>query len=103
MLKKVPHTYVIVFSIIIIAAILTWIIPPGKYIEETVVVEGKEVSTMVFYYADELPEGYVPRQPGTNLAGPVGAVQWICPAIQYYRVHSDDWRCVLDHEPDQSD
>lgn len=59
MLKKVPHTYVIVFSIIIIAAILTWIIPPGKYIEETITVEGKEVSSLVFYYADELPEGYV--------------------------------------------
>ena len=27
MLKKVPHTYTIVFSIIIICAILTWIIP----------------------------------------------------------------------------
>ena len=31
MLKKVPHTYTIVFSIIIICAILTWIIPGGEY------------------------------------------------------------------------
>ncbi len=58
MLKKIPHTYVIVFSIIIIAAILTWFIPPGKYIEETVVIDGKEQTTLVFYYADQLPEGY---------------------------------------------
>ncbi len=59
MLKKVPHTYVIVFSIIVIAAVLTWIIPPGKYIEETVVVDDKAYTAMVFYHADELPEGYV--------------------------------------------
>lgn len=58
MLKKIPHTYVIVFSIIIIAAVLTWFIPPGKYVQETVEVDGKEQSVMVFYYADELPEGY---------------------------------------------
>ncbi|MBR3946891.1 MAG: hypothetical protein IKJ56_07295, partial [Bacteroidales bacterium] len=31
MFKKVPHTYVIVFSIIIIAAILTWIVPAGQF------------------------------------------------------------------------
>ncbi|MDD3741719.1 MAG: YfcC family protein, partial [Bacteroidales bacterium] len=31
MLKKVPHTYVIVFSIVIISAILTWIIPSGEF------------------------------------------------------------------------
>ena len=31
MLKKVPHTYVIVFSIIVIAAIMTWVIPAGEF------------------------------------------------------------------------
>ncbi|HNQ69122.1 MAG TPA: AbgT family transporter [Bacteroidales bacterium] len=31
MLKKVPHTYVIVFSIVIISALLTWIIPAGEF------------------------------------------------------------------------
>jgi uncharacterized ion transporter superfamily protein YfcC len=50
MLKKVPHTYVIVFGIIVIAAILTWIIPAGEFDraqkqmadgkEKTVIVEG---------------------------------------------------------------
>ncbi|MCK9447996.1 MAG: AbgT family transporter [Bacteroidales bacterium] len=29
---KVPHTFVIVFSIIVFAAVLTWVIPPGKYL-----------------------------------------------------------------------
>ena len=31
MFKKVPHTYVIVFTIIVIAAILTWIVPAGQF------------------------------------------------------------------------
>ncbi len=57
MLKKVPHTYVIVFAIIVIAAMLTWVIPPGKYIEESFSVDGREQTTLTFYYADELPEG----------------------------------------------
>ena len=50
--RKVPHTFVIVFAIIVIAAVLTWIIPPGKYVEEQV---GGE-TVMTFYYADQLPE-----------------------------------------------
>lgn len=57
MLKKVPHTYVIVFSIIVLAAILTWIIPPGRYIAETIERDGKEVKQMTFYYQENLPEG----------------------------------------------
>jgi uncharacterized ion transporter superfamily protein YfcC len=31
MFKKVPHTYVIVFAIVVISAILTWILPSGEY------------------------------------------------------------------------
>ena len=50
--RKVPHTFVIVFAIIIIAAALTWIIPPGKYVTEQI---GDE-TVMTFHYADQLPE-----------------------------------------------
>lgn len=50
--RKVPHTFVIVFFIILIAAAMTWIIPPGKYVEQQV---GDE-TVMQFYYADQLPE-----------------------------------------------
>ena len=46
--RKVPHTFVIVFCIIVIAAVLTWIIPPGKYVSEQV---GDE-TVMTFYYQD---------------------------------------------------
>lgn len=52
---KVPHTYVIVFFIIVFAAMLTWIIPPGKYVKSTVNVDGKEQTVMTFYYKDQLP------------------------------------------------
>ena len=44
--RKVPHTYVIIFFIIVVAAVMTWFIRPGKYIDGT------------FYYANELPAEY---------------------------------------------
>ena len=47
--KKIPHTYVIVFYIIILSAILTWIIPGGEYVKQTVVNEqGKEITETVY-------------------------------------------------------
>ncbi len=42
MLKKVPHTYVIIFSFIVFAAMLTWILPGGEFVREVVVVNGQE-------------------------------------------------------------
>ena len=52
--RKVPHTFVIVFCCILIAAMMTWFIKPGKYVEEQV--GGEKV--MTFYYQDQLPEPY---------------------------------------------
>ncbi|MGN0033299.1 MAG: YfcC family protein [Candidatus Limimorpha sp.] len=40
--RKVPHTFVIVFFIIIIAAVMTWVVRPGKYIDGT------------FYYEEDI-------------------------------------------------
>jgi len=50
MLKKkaIPHTYVIVFYIIIIAAVATWIVPGGKYVKETVIENGKEKQKVIY-------------------------------------------------------
>ncbi len=36
MFKKVPHTYVIIFYIVLIAAITTWVIPGGEYVEHEI-------------------------------------------------------------------
>ncbi|MDR0970261.1 MAG: AbgT family transporter [Lentimicrobiaceae bacterium] len=56
--RKVPHTYVIVFFIILLAAMLTWFIKPGKYIQEDIVTEQGEQTVLKFYYENELPEMY---------------------------------------------
>ena len=48
--KKIPHTFVIVFFIIVVAAAMTWFIRPGYYVED-------EMSGLRFYYQDELPAG----------------------------------------------
>ena len=52
--RKVPHTFVIVFCCILLAAVMTWFIKPGKYIQEQV--GGEQV--MTFYYQDQLPDPY---------------------------------------------
>lgn len=47
MLKKIPHTYVIVFGIIVLAALATWIVPGGEYDREQVIVDGTERTVIV--------------------------------------------------------
>lgn len=49
---KFPHTYVIIFYTIIIAAVLTWIIPGGQYEEVVSLKDGKETTEMVFKAVD---------------------------------------------------
>ena len=52
--RKVPHTFVIVFCCILLAAMMTWFIKPGQYVTEQV--DGESV--MTFYYQDQLPAPY---------------------------------------------
>jgi len=42
MLKKVPHTYVIIFFLIVLSAGLTWFIPGGSFERQTEMVNGVE-------------------------------------------------------------
>lgn len=56
MLKKVPHTFTIVFSIIVVAAIATWLIPSGKYIPIETEVDGKVTTQLIFHYHSDLPQ-----------------------------------------------
>lgn len=56
---SVPHNLVIVFSIVIISAVLTWIIPGGKYNRQSVSVNGVERSVIVngsFHYVESQPQ-----------------------------------------------
>jgi uncharacterized ion transporter superfamily protein YfcC len=59
MLKKIPHTYVIVFFIIVFAGIMTWIIPGGEYERQVVEVNGVNRTIIVdnsFHYVDSAPQ-----------------------------------------------
>ena len=40
-MKRIPHTFTIVFALIVLAAVLTWIVPAGEFMRQTV--DGREV------------------------------------------------------------
>ncbi len=54
--RKIPHTYAIIFYIIIIAAVLTWIIPGGEYVETVTIEDGIEKQEVTFQYTDSNPQ-----------------------------------------------
>lgn len=47
MIKKIPHTFALIFYIIIFAAILTWIIPGGEFDRETIKVNNSNKEVIV--------------------------------------------------------
>lgn len=59
MLKKIPHTYTIIFSIILLCAILSWIIPAGEYGRQCVDVNGVTRTVIVdhsYHAVDASPQ-----------------------------------------------
>lgn len=57
--RKFPHTYVIIFYLIIIAAALTWIVPGGRFERKLVVVNGTEREVIAgnsFTYIENQPQ-----------------------------------------------
>ena len=59
MFRKIPHTYVIVFSIVALCAVLTWVVPGGAFERETVSVNGIDRSVVIpgsFHYTDKNPQ-----------------------------------------------
>ena len=40
-MKRIPHTFTIVFALIVLAAVLTWVVPAGEYVRQ--VQDGREV------------------------------------------------------------
>lgn len=53
---KVPNTYLLIFSLLVLIAALTWIIPGGKY--ERMLLNGREVVVPnSFKYVDSHPQG----------------------------------------------
>lgn len=54
---KVPNTYLLIFSLLVIIASLTWIIPGGEY--ERTTMNGREVVVQnSFKYVDSNPQGF---------------------------------------------
>lgn len=59
MLKKIPHTYVIVFGIVVISAMLTWIVPGGEFERQTISVNGIDREVVIagsFEYTGNNPQ-----------------------------------------------
>jgi uncharacterized ion transporter superfamily protein YfcC len=54
MTQKFPHTFVIIFYLILFAALITWIIPGGYYSEEEMVTNGLHEKHMVFHYTENV-------------------------------------------------
>lgn len=54
-MKKIPHTFTIVFALIVLAAVMTWFIPAGEFLRESV--NGREVVVGdSFHFVDRAPQ-----------------------------------------------
>lgn len=55
---KVPNTYILIFSLLVLIAAMTWIIPGGKY--ERTTLNGREVVVQnSFHFVDSNPQGII--------------------------------------------
>jgi uncharacterized ion transporter superfamily protein YfcC len=90
MLKKIPRTYVIVFSIVVLSAILTWIMPGGSYDRHTVSVNGTDRNVVIpgsFHYTGNNPrtwqifsalfDGFVDKADNIVFILIIGGAFWI--------------------------
>ena len=64
-MKRIPHTFSIVFFLILFAALLTWIIPGGEFVRQTVNVENADGSVTSREVVQNDSFHYVDRQPQT--------------------------------------
>lgn len=58
-MKKIPHTFTIVFALIVMAAALTWVIPAGEFLREVVEVNGGSREVVLsgsFHYVERAPQ-----------------------------------------------
>lgn len=63
-MKKIPHTFTIVFALILLAAVCTWIVPAGEFVRETVNISNADGSISTkqivqpgsFHYVDRAPQ-----------------------------------------------
>lgn len=58
-MKRIPHTFTIVFALIVFAAVLTWVVPAGEFVRETIDVNGSSREVVVnnsFHYTERAPQ-----------------------------------------------
>ena len=56
---KIPHTFTIVFTLVVLCAVATWIVPGGEYNREIIEVDGATRSVVVansFHYTENAPQ-----------------------------------------------
>jgi len=56
--RAIPHTYVIIFTVVVFCALLTWLIPGGQYVKNEVVVNGVTTQQVQFNYVDSHPQSW---------------------------------------------
>ena len=64
-MKKIPHTFTIVFALIVLAAVCTWFVPAGEFVRESIQVQNADGSTSVREVVQSDSFHYVERQPQT--------------------------------------
>ena len=67
---NIPHTFTIVFSIIAVCAVLTWIVPGGQFDRQTVTVDGHERNVVVadsYHRVDPAPQTWQALVDGLNV------------------------------------
>lgn len=64
-MKKIPHTFTIVFTLILLAAICTWIVPAGEFVRETVSIQNADGHTSSREVVQNGSFHFVDRQPQT--------------------------------------
>ena len=58
-MKRIPHTFTIVFALIVFAAVLTWVVPAGEFVREKIDVNGSSREVVVnnsFHYTERAPQ-----------------------------------------------
>ncbi len=64
-MKKIPHTFTIVFALIVLAAVCTWFVPAGEFVRETITVQNADGSTALREVVRNDSFRYVERNPQT--------------------------------------
>lgn len=58
-MKRIPHTFTIVFALIVLAAVLTWVVPAGEFVRQSIEVNGATREVVVndsFHYVESSPQ-----------------------------------------------